>query len=570
MLTKIHRMKGFVDWLQRAPIADKVERRYAPALQGLMAFILVTIPGNWAYHLAVVRTPLRRDMAVDIGADVVVWAGAGLALWLIRRGRLRRAVQSFVAAMLLALTAMYVSVGLTRQLLDQTYPVLTIVLGGLVLGRRQLWTIYGLLLAMFCGGAVTDVLMLTARAYARPWIGAANLPSLAMSYFAITFIVDRCVKALHDEMLARELAQEELLHAQKMETVGRLASGVAHDFNNVLAVIAGYADQVRDSADARRLRDAVGGMALAARRGAAVSRKLLTFSRRETPRPEVIDVGAAVAEAVPMLRQLFTSPQSVILHDVLPQPAHVRIDRAQFELSLLNIAANARDAMDAAGVFTVTVRPWTHSAVAGVTVELSDDGTGIPEEVASRVFEPYFTTKPAGAGTGLGLAVVREVMAAGGGQAAVVSRPGMGTTVRLWLPMVAAPMPALATPAHRALRVLLIEDEIELRHLLLDAFDDAGHVAMGASTVDEAVDALAQVNDEWDLVISDGHLPGNVDGRLAWLETAAPIVLISATAEPEAHRLRALGRSVHCLPKPFAPAALVAMAPSLAQRVRAA
>jgi signal transduction histidine kinase len=571
MLTNAHRMTWIVEWLQGVPVADRVERRYAPALQGLMVFILVTIPANWAYHLGVVRTPLRRDMTVDVAADVLVWLGAALALALIRRGRLRRGTMLFVGTMLAALSAMYLSIGLTRQLLDQTYPVLTIVLGGLVLGRRHLWSIYALLFAMFCGGAIVDVLHLTAVAYARPWIGAANLPSLAMSYFAITFVVDRCVKALHDEMQWREQAQESLLHAQKMETVGRLAGGVAHDFNNVLAVIAGYADQVRDSSDPRRLRDAVGGIALAAKRGAAVTRKLLSFSRRETIRPELIELDATIRETLPMLRQLFVSTQRVTFQNDCGAPMHVRVDRGQLELSLLNIAANARDAMGHDGHFDITLRPWSLDGARAVAVELRDDGAGMPEHVRARVFEPYYTTKPAGAGTGLGLAVVRDVVLAGGGQVEVESHVGLGTTIRLGLRPEDAPAPRDVPRPRRALRVLLVEDDEELRSLLLDAFDEAGHVALGAATVADAVDALADPSAFWDLVVTDCHLPDNKSGTLAWLDDVlSPIVLISSTADRELQRLRARGRDVHCLPKPFQPAALVAMASTLGQAVRAA
>ncbi|SEO98585.1 Signal transduction histidine kinase [Luteibacter sp. UNC138MFCol5.1] len=570
-------LRGVVRWLRDVPVTDPIERRHAPVLQVLMAFILVTVPGNWAYHLAVVRTPMRRDVIVDVGVDVLVWSAAAFALWLIRRGALRRATFVFVGAMLLSLTTMYASIGLTRQLLDQTYPVLTIVLGGLVLGRRELWTIYALLMAMFCLGGLVDVMTLSGRAYPRPWIGAANLPSLAISYFAITLVVDRCVAALRgaldesrrltralassnatlrDEMTARERAQENLLHAQKMESVGRLAGGVAHDFNNVLAVIEGYAEQVQDSAETAHLREAVQGMAAAARRGSAVTRKLLNFSRRESIRMEVFDVADALRDIAPMLRQLFVDGSRVRIDDALDTPRHVRMDRGQLELSLLNIAANARDAMASGGRLDVGLRAVRHAGVDGVAIELRDEGEGMTEAVRRRIFEPYFTTKPAGSGTGLGLAVVRDAMHAGGGWIEVESEPGEGTRFRLWLPAVAAP--EVPEPACAAVRVLLVEDDEDLRELLLHALDDAGCVAIATDNATDALRLLRDAGDSLQVIVSDCHLPGTEHGRLAWLDAVdLPIVLISASAEAEARRLHDAGRHVSCLPKPFAPTALV-------------
>ncbi|MET0616883.1 MAG: ATP-binding protein [Luteibacter sp.] len=568
---------AFIDWLRDVPVADAIERRHAPVLQILMLFILATLPANWCYHLLVVQAPRRRDITVDVAADVVVWIAALVCLAMIRRGHVRRAMFGFVGAMLVALTAMYLSIGLTRELLDQTYPVLTIVLGGLVLGRRQLWSIYGLLMAMFVAGAVVDVVSLSARAYPRPWLGAANLPSLALSYFVITLVLDRCVAAirtaldesrrlgralassnaaLRDEMAARERAQENLLHAQKMETVGRLAGGVAHDFNNVLSVIAGYVEQADRNPDPGQLRSAVRGIATATHRGAAVSRKLLNFSRRETIRPEVIEIGTALHEIAPMLRQLFVD--GVVLHvDVASdEPLYVRADPGQLELSLLNIAANARDAMPAGGHFTVALAPKRYAGIPGVGIELRDTGEGMPDQVRQRIFEPYFTTKAAGSGTGLGLAVVRDVLQASGGWIDVDSVPGQGTVFSLWLPVLPAPEqePEFST----AVRLLLVEDDTELRELLLDALDDAGCVAMATDNAIDATRLLDDAADSLQVVVSDCHLPGSEDGRMDWLDTVElPIVLISAGADAEARRLRAAGRHITCLPKPFAPAELV-------------
>jgi CheY-like chemotaxis protein len=317
------------------------------------------------------------------------------------------------------------------------------------------------------------------------------------------------------------------------------------------------------------MKDAVQGIVLAARRGAAVSRKLLTFSRREAIRPEVVDIVAAWEEAAPMLRQLFVDTHVVSFDQGLPRPAHVLMDRAQFELSLLNIAANARDAMPGGGRFEATLRPWQDGGVDGVAVELRDTGSGMSEAVRQRIFEPYFTTKPIGAGTGLGLAVVRDAFMASGGWVQVESVPGEGSCFRLWLPIVDGEddvdVPrdgrserAPETKPERAPRVLLVEDDEELRLLLMDAFDDAGCVAMGKATGEEATVVLENPGYTFDVVVSDCHAPGNPDGHLAWLETTRlPVVLISAHGGAEADRLKRFGVDVHCLPKPFEPKVLV-------------
>ncbi|MFC5435870.1 ATP-binding protein [Rhodanobacter umsongensis] len=585
---RTNRLHAALDWLREVPVADVLERRHAPVLQLLMLFIVFSLPANWCYHLLLVRAPTRRDVTLDVAVDVLVWGMAWLSLALIRRGRLRTAIALFVGAMLTALTVMYLSIGLTRQLLDQTYPVLTIVLGGLVLGRRALWLIYALLMAMFCAGGVVDVMDLGQRAYPRPWLGAANLPSLALSYFVITLVLDRCVAAmrnsldeahrmsgalaaanasLREEMGARERAREKLIHAQKMETVGRLASGVAHDFNNVLAVIAGYVERSQTSGDAGQLRQAIHGVSTATRRGMAVSRKLLSFSRQDSSRPEVFDIAEAVSEVEPMLRQLFSTGVSLQL-EIAAETTSIRMDRGQFELILLNIAANARDAMEGSGHFQVTVGPCASatSGAHGVALSLGDDGCGMSEAVRARVFEPFFTTKSAEIGTGLGLAVVRDVIHACGGEIAVESSVGQGTTFRLWFPRAAEQ--CRAEPGRQAVRVLLVEDDDELRELLLAALDDAGCVALGAGSASDAGRLLAEAGDSLEVVVTDCRMPGgDGSGQLRWLDTAVlPVVLISASGEAEARRLRGNGLDVEYLPKPFPPTLLVERVRAIARR----
>jgi signal transduction histidine kinase len=223
-----------------------------------------------------------------------------------------------------------------------------------------------------------------------------------------------------------------------MEAAGRLASGISHDFNNILDVILGYADQRHDipDIDDRDARDAaytrsLQGIEVAATRGTAITRKLLSFSRNDTARPKRFDAGDAFDELQPLLRQLF--PRSIRLE--MPQGGGrfpVRLDHGEFEMMILNIAANARDAMPEGGTFAIALAPGPDGFV---EITLSDTGHGMNAELQRRIFEPFFSTKPASDGTGLGLAVTRDLIQGAGGDIRVESMPGKGSTFVMRLPL---------------------------------------------------------------------------------------------------------------------------------------
>ncbi|MGE8289869.1 MAG: sensor histidine kinase, partial [Stenotrophomonas sp.] len=238
---------------------------------------------------------------------------------------------------------------------------------------------------------------------------------------------------LQEEVRERERTRDQLVHAQKMEAVGRLASGVAHDFNNVLGIILSYAAQRERLADrgAPALYEALGDVDLAARRALTISRKLLSFSRQEVARPEVFDAAASLRELMPMLKQLFGARVRLQLEcadGALP----VRMDIDRFGLVIINIAANARDAITDTGTFRIQAGRLDG---AWVCLDLTDDGKGMPEDVRTQAFEPFFTTKPSGMGTGLGLSVVRDMLLEAGGKIDLVGPPAQGTTVRILLPL---------------------------------------------------------------------------------------------------------------------------------------
>ncbi|WP_165973455.1 sensor histidine kinase [Luteibacter rhizovicinus] len=436
-------------WLERVPVTDPVERRNAPFVQVLLIAMGVLMPLNKVIHLYFVSfrdSMTTPGLAMDMVTDVLMMVAAWGCLYLVRRGHFRRAVTTYLGVMLFSATLAYAAIGLDR-LSNDPFPLLLLGLGGLVLGRRTLWTVYVVLMFVFCVGTLSDVFQQLPHG-SIDWQPGRKV-SMALSYLVVAIVLDRTIAALRDslaesnargrdlerEMAERERAQGQLVHAQKMEATGRIASGVAHDFDNVLNVVLGYARRRERLADegTGALVASLEGVELAARRALSISRKLLNFSGQQRLSPEVFDISRAIRDIHPMLRQMFDGDISVKM-DVEDTYAPVLLDRGQLELMLLNIAANARDAMPEGGRFVVTLR----IVPGAVALMLADNGCGMPDDVARRVFEPFYTTKPVGCGTGLGLAAVYDTVTSAGGEIEVESTPGKGTTFRIRLPLAGA------------------------------------------------------------------------------------------------------------------------------------
>ncbi|HBK46378.1 MAG TPA: hypothetical protein DDZ67_08070 [Xanthomonadaceae bacterium] len=453
------RLRGVVcagyAWLQQAPIDDGIDRRNAPTMQLLFVIGAVTLPLNWWWTLSHIQ--VRPSYLPLLVSDMVIVLLSVIGGVLIRRGHFRLAVKLYLGSLLLAVLVGMGAVGFHSFSLDQTWQVLVLVVGSLVLGRRTLWTVFCLLLLIFLFGFWVD---------AQKAIVAGNppepafryLPGVTFSYLLITLVLDRTITALRQslaesqrrgEELQREMAerarmQEQLVHAQKMEATGRLAGGVAHDFNNLLSVVLGFAGERHrlddphpdPRVDSRALADALEGIEDAAERGVTLLRKLLAFGRPDPEAPEVFDVGTALQELQPMLRRLF--PSGVALEVAAPEtPLPVFIDRGQLELALLNIASNARDAMPGGGTFRIAA--WRDADAPSLLIELADSGHGMDEQTQRQVFEPFFTTKPAASGTGLGLAVTHSLLRAAGGDICVRSAPGRGAAFVIRLPLAGQP-----------------------------------------------------------------------------------------------------------------------------------
>ena len=329
------------------------------------------------------------------------------------------------------------------------------------------------------------------------------------------------------ERTAKLLLQEEALRqSQKMEAVGQLTGGIAHDFNNLLTIIRSSIDLLRRPALAddrrRRYLDAVSDTV---DRAAKLTGQLLAFARRSALLPEVFDVGARLA-AVADLLDTVTGARIKVSVELPDEPCFVCADVSQFETALVNMAVNARDAMDGEGRLVLTlcgnsglppIRGHGGSGASFVSVSLSDTGEGIPNERLARIFEPFFTTKGVGKGTGLGLSQVFGFAKQSGGDIDVASVVGEGTTFTLYLPRVAAPgrvvVDAVSTegdtvPSGDGRHVLVVEDNVEIGRFATQLLDDLGYRTFWVPNADEALARLSTEAGRFHVVFSDVVMPG--------------------------------------------------------------
>jgi CheY-like chemotaxis protein len=317
-----------------------------------------------------------------------------------------------------------------------------------------------------------------------------------------------------------------LLHASKLEAVGRLTGGIAHDFNNMLSIVIGNLDLLQNSMKTdtkahRRVQNAIEG----AQRCAELTSRLLTFSRRSPLQPTALDFAAFMPGLVSLLERTLGERVGVTLamDDGLPE---VCVDHAQLEAALINLAVNARDAMPDGGHLTIAVRkpdepsPVGSDALRSVGISVTDTGTGMSPSVLARVFEPFFTTKEAGKGTGLGLSMVYGFVQQSGGTITADSVLGQGTSITISLPASAGG--AAGSPVrtsddeqcrlHGAGRaVLVVEDEADVRRIAVSALEALAFRVTDASSGEEALGILEQAPDI-KLVFSDVNMPGSIDG----------------------------------------------------------
>ncbi len=379
------------------------------------------------------------------------------------------------------------------------------------------------------------------------------------------------VRALRHAM-ERARLEERLRESQKMEAIGRLAGGISHDFNNLLTIIAGYTDLLLAVEELDEpTRRYVTEIRKASSRAAGLTRQLLAFSRRQVLQQKVLNLNAIVSDMEVMLRRVIREDIELITH-LAPDLGYVFADPSQMEQVLLNLVVNAREAIPRGGAITIeTVNtlpapPEDHSngfAPARVMLSVHDTGHGMAAETISHIFEPFFSTKPFGKGTGLGLATVYGIVKQSGGDLEVWSEPGQGTTFRLFFPRV-EPSSSLAPAVAEAARVergsesiLLAEDEDRVRELLAGVLRENGYQVVEARNGSEALEVLTAGSTAFDLLITDMVMPVMGGEELAErardLVPALPMLFISGYTEVEiSPQARA-----NFLQKPFTPDALL-------------
>jgi PAS domain S-box-containing protein len=316
-------------------------------------------------------------------------------------------------------------------------------------------------------------------------------------------------------------AREQLAMAQKMEAIGKLTGGIAHDFNNLLMIIGGSAQLFKRLLDPKLPR-AIEALQSAAKRGETLTRQLLTFSRRQHLSPTVVDLNASIRNLRPMIESSLRG-NIVYKETINPNLWPVKVDLAELELAIVNIAVNARDAMPNGGVFALTAENVTVNNSSGqdgqngdfVAIEFGDSGTGIPPDLLSKIFDPFFTTKEVGKGSGLGLSQVYGFAHQSGGTVRAESKVGLGTAITIYLPSyagVAIDAPKISETA-RAPRpmVLIVDDSAEVGEVTSSLFEHLGYDTAYCDSAEAALRLLAD-GTKIDLVFSDIVMPGTIDG----------------------------------------------------------
>jgi two-component system cell cycle sensor histidine kinase/response regulator CckA len=384
--------------------------------------------------------------------------------------------------------------------------------------------------------------------------------------------------SLIEDITERRALEAQVRQANKMDAIGRLASGVAHDFNNLLTVILGFAElMAADAAMADKNTNELSEIIKAAQRATGLTKQLLAFSRQQVLHAAPLDVNELITEMTGMLGRLIGEHIEIAMA-LAPGLSLALADRSQLEQVVMNLVVNARDAMPDGGSVTIETADvelenssfHEESIMHGqyVMLAITDTGGGMSKETLRRLFEPFFTTKQTGTGTGLGLSTTYGIVKQSKGYIWVYSESGRGTTFKVYLPrtnrdvVLQTCSPVAATPVKRASEtVLLVEDEVGVRRLAKRILDDAGYRVLEATDGDEADRLFAQHTDSIDLLVTDVIMPGcGGPELLSRLQLRAPglrvLYMSGYTEQSVAHRA-GIARGLPFLQKPFTAAQLV-------------
>ncbi|KQR18021.1 MULTISPECIES: hybrid sensor histidine kinase/response regulator [Xanthomonas] len=435
-----------------------------------------------------------------------------------------------------------------------------------VLDRQQVrWTL------------LRAVPVLDAEGQIEEWFGtASDVSDRREAEEQLRVLTETLEQRVRERSAALLLAEEKLRQSQKMEAVGQLTGGLAHDFNNLLTSITVGLELLQarvEQGKYDRLERYVEMAQTSAARAAALTQRLLAFSRRQTLAPSALEVDALVHGMREIISRTL-GPSITLQVTPAPQPWKVLVDAPQLENALLNLCLNARDAMPDGGVLTIRLHNRSLDPVAAqqldlppgdyVCLSVQDTGTGMTDEVMSKVFEPFFTTKPIGQGTGLGLSMIYGFTRQSGGHVRIDSEVGLGTTMALYLPRFSgtdAQDEAVATPqqpqraAAQSCTILLVEDETAIRILISEVLTEAGYRVIEAAEGSAAVERLRSL-EPIDVLVTDVGLTGGLNGRQVadagrQYRPTLPVLFVTGYAATAAVGAGQLDDGMEVLTKPF-------------------
>jgi signal transduction histidine kinase/CheY-like chemotaxis protein len=597
--------------LHRVPTSDPLERKNAATVQVFCLGLTVLLTVS---DLAQIRRGIGTGPIAAYGmfADLSSIAASLLGIVLIRRGRIRQGFVTVLGSYLVVLAGSLVFRGLAyhEHILVRVYWVL-LVLPALLLGRRELWGALGVLLAAMLVGHLRDTGYLGGTGpnlAPHPALGVWTQAGGVMILLCI--ILDRFGTALREsysaartrqleaerasealsaanrslasEMDRRAAAEAMLFQSQKLEAIGRLSAGVAHDFNNVITGILGFAELAKDSLPPNHpCKDDMDQIIEAAGRAGALTHQLLAFARRQIVEPKNLFIEEQARSLDPILRQLIREDIRIVQH-FAPDPWPVRVDQVQLDQILLNMALNARDAMPQGGTLTISTETLDLNPAAcanlpelapgpHVRLTIADTGRGMTPATLENIFEPFFTTKERGKGTGLGLATCYGIIRQAGGVISARSALGEGTTFEILLPRANAedePGPTVTksgiarkgAPEQNAVTVLVVEDEPLIREIATRVLRSEGYAVLTAEHPAEATSVAASHRGEIALLLTDVVMPGT-DGRsfaeaLKQTRPTMAVLYMSGHSDDIVARHGVLEPGIDLLPKPFSPEAL--------------